>query len=409
MKAEIIPIGSEILLGNIVETNSSFLANELASLGIDLYFVSTVGDNRKRIVDTLQRAWTRADLIITTGGLGPTQGDITRETIAEFLGEEASIDLQLWHELQERLRHFYSKIPQSNAKQATVIPSARVIPNPIGTAPGWWIEKDDHIVVTMPGPPHEMQFMWTERVLPKLHQQVTGTVILSRTLKTFGAGESKVDELLAPFLPMANPTLATYAKPDGIHLRITAKGADEARTTQMLAEREAEIREILDPYVWGKDDDTLESMVGELLRANGWSLAIMESWTEGLLSNAVASNPESRASFKGGLIACSDGAKVALGLDGRILERHGSESAEVAEAMAEQARTSLRADFALGVAGTVSASEGTTQVFITVASDRLKQAAAQTFLGDTRRTKQRTVYAALFELRRMLLQEVQCT
>jgi nicotinamide-nucleotide amidase len=409
VKAEIIPIGTEILLGNIVETNSSFLANELASLGIDLYFVSTVGDNRRRIIDTLQRAWTRADLVITTGGLGPTQGDITRETIAEFLGEEASVDLGLWHELQERLRHFYSEIPQSNAKQATVIPSARVIPNPIGTAPGWWIEKDNHILVTMPGPPHEMQLMWTERVLPKLHQKVTGTIILSRTLKTLGAGESKVDELLAPFLPMANPTLATYAKPDGIHLRITAKGADEAHTTRMLAEREADIREILDPYVWGKDDDTLESTVGELLRTNGWSLAVMESWTDGLLSNAVASNPESRASFKGGLIAFSDEAKVALGIDARILEYYGSESAEVAEAMAEQARTSLRADFAIGVAGTESASEGTTQVFITVASDRLKQAAARTFLGDTRRTKQRTVYAALFELRRMLLQEVQCT
>jgi nicotinamide-nucleotide amidase len=409
VKAEIIPIGTEILLGNIVETNSSFLANELASLGIDLYFVSTVGDNRRRIIDTIQRAWTRADLVITTGGLGPTQGDITRETIAEFLGEEASVDLGLWQELQERLRHFYSEIPQSNAKQATVIPSARVIPNPIGTAPGWWIEKDNHILVTMPGPPHEMQLMWTERVLPKLHQKVTGTIILSRTLKTLGAGESKVDELLAPFLPMANPTLATYAKPDGIHLRITAKGADEARTTQMLAEREADIREILDPYVWGKDDDTLESTVGELLRTNGWSLAVMESWTDGLLSNAVASNPESRASFKGGLIAFSDEAKVALGIDARILEYYGSESAEVAEAMAEQARTSLRADFAIGVAGTESASEETTQVFITVASDRLKQAAARTFLGDTRRTKQRTVYAALFELRRMLLQEVQCT
>jgi len=194
VKAEIIPIGTEILLGNIVDTNSSFLANELASLGIDLYFVSTVGDNRERIVETLQRAWTRADLIITTGGLGPTQGDITRETIAELLGEEASTDQQLWHELQERLSHYYSKVPQSNVKQATVIPSAQVIPNPIGTAPGWWIEKDKHIVVTMPGPPHEMQLMWRERVLPKLRQKVTGTVILSRTLKAFGAFHQFADD-----------------------------------------------------------------------------------------------------------------------------------------------------------------------------------------------------------------------
>ena len=409
MKAEIIPIGTEILLGNIVDTNSSFLANELALLGIDLYFVSTVGDNRERIVETLQRAWTRADLIITTGGLGPTQGDITRETIAELLGEEASTDQQLWHELQKRLSHYYSKVPQSNLKQATVIPSAQVIPNPIGTAPGWWIEKDKHIVVTMPGPPHEMQLMWRERVLPKLRQKVTGTVILSRTLKTSGAGESKVDELLAPFLPMANPTLASYAKPDGIHLRITAKGDDEAGTRQMLAEREAGIREILDPYIWGEDDDTLESTVGQLLRMRNSSLATMESWTEGLMSNTVAGSPESRESFKGGLVACSDGAKVALGIDSGILERHGSESGEVAEAMAEQARRTLRADFGIGIAGTVNMSERTTYVFIAVVSDRLKQAVARTFLGDKGRTKQRTVYAALFELRRMLLQEVQCT
>ncbi len=409
MKAEIIPIGTEILLGNIVETNSSFLANELASLGIDLYFVSTVGDNRERIVATLQRAWTRADLIITTGGLGPTQGDITREAIAEFLAEEASIDQQLWHELQQRLRHFYGKVPRSNAKQATVIPSAQVIPNPIGTAPGWWIEKDNHVVVTMPGPPHEMQLMWRERVLPKLRQNGTGTVILSKTLKTFGAGESKIDELLTPFLQAANPTLASYAKADGIHLRITAKGNDESTVRQILAERESDIREILDPYVWGKDDDTLESMVGDLLRTNGWSVATMESWTEGLMSRTLASGPGSSGSFMGGLVACSDAAKVALGIDANILKRYGSESGEAAEAMAEQARRTLGADFGIGIAGTANVSNKTAYLFIAVASGRLKQVVARTFLGDEGRTKQRTVYAALIELRKMLLQEVQCT
>ena len=153
VKAEIIPTGTEILLGNVVDINSSFLANQLPLLGIELYFISTVGDNKERLVDTLKRAWMRAELIITTGGLGPTQGDITREAIAELVGEETKIDQKLWQELQTFFARHHREIPQSNIRQATIIPSAQIIPNPIGTAFGWWIEKDDHLIIALPGPP----------------------------------------------------------------------------------------------------------------------------------------------------------------------------------------------------------------------------------------------------------------
>jgi len=305
VKAEIIPIGTEMLLGNITDTNSSFLAGQLPSLGINLHFISIVGDNKGRIVDTLKRAWIRADLIITTGGLGPTQGDITRESIAEFLGEKPSIDLELWQELQDMLSRYHREIPQANVKQATIIPSGAIIPNPVGTAPGWWVEKDDHIVVAMPGPPDEMRLMWKERVLPKLRQRVTGAVILSKTIKTFGKAEAKVDELLSSLLQLPNPTLASYAKPDGIYLRITARGENEAATRQLIAKREADIRQLLAPYVWGVDNDTLEAIVGESLKTKNLSLATMESWTEGLLSSTMASCPENLAHFKGCLLYTS--------------------------------------------------------------------------------------------------------
>lgn len=406
MNAEIVPIGTEILLGNITDTNSSFLANQLPSLGIDLHFVSTVGDNRERIVDTLKRAWTRAELIITTGGLGPTQGDITRESIAELLGEEPSIDLKLWQTLQDMLSHYHREIPQANIKQAIVIPSAQIIPNPVGTAPGWWIEKDDHIVVVMPGPPYEMQLMWKEHVLAKLRQKITGTVILSKTIKTFGKAEAKIDELLSPFLQLSNPTLASYAKPDGIYLRITAKGEEETATRHMIAEREADIRQILAPYIWGVDNDTLEATVGELLKTKNLSLATMESCTEGLLSSTIASYPESLAYFKGGLIACCDEAKVALGIDAHIMERYGRESSQVAEAMAEVAQKTFRADIGIGIAGIMNIGEKTANIFIAMTSGNFKQTITRTFLGDKWRMKQRTVYAALFELRKLLLEEV---
>ena len=409
MKAEIIPIGTEILLGNITDTNSSFLATQLPSLGINLHFISIVGDNKGRIIDTLKRAWIRADLIITTGGLGPTQGDITRESIAEFLGEKPSTDLELWRELQGILSRYHREIPQANVKQATTIPSATIIPNPVGTAPGWWVEKNDHIVVAMPGPPDEMRLMWEERVLPKLRQRVAGAVILSRTIKTFGKAEAKIDELLSSFLQLPNPTVASYAKPDGIYLRITARGENEAATRRLIAEREADIRQILAPYVWGVDNDTLEAVVGELIKTKNLSLATMESCTEGLLSSTIASCPESLAHFKGGLIASCDEAELALGIDTHVMSSYGKESSQIAEAMAEVAQRTLKADIGIGVGGTMNTGEKTASVFIALVSGHSKRTISRTFLGDKWRMKQRAVYTALFELRKFLLEEAQCT
>src|SRR4030042_3046731 len=309
MKAEIIPVGTEILLGNIIYTNSSFLPNELPLLGIDLYFISTAGDNQQRLVDTLKRAWKRADITITTGGLGPTQDDITREAISELVSEQLIVDEKLWQELQDLLRHYLGEIPQSNIRQATTIPSAQIIPNRMGTAPGWWVEKDKHIIIALPGPSDEMKMMWQEGILPKLAQMVTGEVILSRVIKTFRLAEAKVDEMVADISKLSNPTLATYINPDGVYLCITAKAKEKTEAQRLISQSEEQIRNILSPYIWGVDEDTLGSVVGELLGTRNWTLATMESCTEGLLCSTIASGRESCKYFKGGLLAPWDEAK----------------------------------------------------------------------------------------------------
>jgi nicotinamide-nucleotide amidase len=406
MKAEIIPVGTEILLGNIIDTNSSFLANQLPLLGIDLYFISTVGDNQERLVDTLQQAWKRADLIITTGGLGPTQDDITREAIGELVNEELKVDEKLWQELQDLLHRYLGEIPQSNIRQATIIPSAQIIPNRMGTAPGWWVEKDDHIIIALPGPTDEMKMMWQEGVLPKLEQKVTGEVILSRVIKTFRLAEAKVDELVAHISKLSNPTLATYIKPDGVYLRITAKAKKKEEAQRLISQSEEQIRNVLSTYIWGVDNDTLDSVIGELLRAKNWSLATMESCTEGLLCNTIASGRESCTYFKGGLLACCDEAKMACGVDMSIMEQYGKESTQVAKAMADTVRRNLKTDVGMGVGGNINPDKNAGDAFIGLSSDKFEQTFTHTLRGNRSRMKQRTVYAALFDLRKMLLEEV---
>jgi nicotinamide-nucleotide amidase len=406
MKAEIIPVGTEILLGNIVDTDSHFLANQLPLLGIDLYFISTAGDNHKRLVDTLKRAWKRADLIITTGGLGPTQDDITREAIAELVNEELKVDEKLWQGLQDLLSRYSEEVPQSNIRQATIIPSAQIIPNRMGTAPGWWVEKDKHIIIALPGPTDEMKLMWQEGVFPKLEQRMTGDVILSRTIKTFRLAEAKVDELIAYLSKLSNPTLATYINPDGVYLRITAKAKEKTEAQRLVSQSEEQIRNILSPYIWGVDDDTLGSVIGELLRAKNLSLATMESCTEGLLGSTIASGRESYTYFKGGLLACCDEAKMACGVDTSIMERCGWESTEVAKAMAETARRSLKTDIGMGVGGNIDADKNSGEAFIGLSGDKFEQTFSHMLRGNSSRMKQRAVYAALFDLRKMLLEEV---
>ncbi|MFL5629160.1 MAG: competence/damage-inducible protein A [Ktedonobacteraceae bacterium] len=350
MRAEILSCGTELLLGQITDTNATYLAQSLSALGIDLYFVSQVGDNQGRIVDTLRRAWERSDLIIMTGGLGPTEDDLARESISALLGETMQVDPILEAELRRMFATRRSNMPERNVKQATLIPSAKALPNPRGTAPGWWVEKDRRIIVAMPGVPREMYRMWEQEAIPRL-KPYTGGLIFTRILRVSGLGESSVEERLDSFLHGNNPTLATYAKSDAIDVRITAKADTSEEAERLVAEMEVQVRQVLGHHVFGTDKDTLQSVVGDLLLSRNQSLAVMESLTGGLLSSTITDVPKSSLHFIGGVAAYSAKLKEQMGVPNQIIEQYGTISEETARAMAHAIRERLGADYGLGVTG----------------------------------------------------------
>src|SRR4051794_39734641 len=279
MHAEIVSIGTELLLGTITDTNASFLAQRLAAIGIDCYYVSQVGDNLGRLVDTLDRACKRSDLVVATGGLGPTQDDLTREAISALLGE----DMAGVAALEQELRGFFERrgvqMPERNLKQATLIPSASALTNPVGTAPGWWVKREDPagtcIIVAMPGVPFEMKRMWEREVEPRLLSRGHG-VIISRTLKTMGLGESAVEAKVQDLMTGSNPTLAPYAKQDGVHLRITAKAEDSSVAERLIAGLETEVRARLGEAIYGVDQESPAGVVRRLLGEAGYNYALLE-------------------------------------------------------------------------------------------------------------------------------------
>ena len=350
MRAEILSCGTELLLGHITDTNATYLAQSLSALGIDLYFVSQVGDNQGRIVETLKRAWERSDLIIMTGGLGPTEDDLARESISALLGETMQVDPRLEEELRSYFATRKVDMPERNVKQATLISSAKPIPNPVGTAPGWWVEKDDHIIVAMPGVPREMHRMWELEVIPRL-KPYTGGLIFTRILRVSGLGESAVEERLDSLLHSNNPTIATYAKSDAIDVRITAKGDSSEEAERQVSEMEVRVRRILGHHVFGIGKETLQGVVGNLLQARNQTLAVMESLTGGLLSSTITDFPTSSKYFIGGVTAYSIKVKELMGVPHEIIEQHGAVSEETARAMAHVIREHFGADYGLGITG----------------------------------------------------------
>ena len=398
MKAEIISTGTEILLGNIVDTNTAFIAEQLAMLGIDLYFASTVGDNFDRLLGALKTARERSDLVLMTGGLGPTQGDITREVVACLLEEEMVVDESLKVTLEKFFAGRSIAMSANNLKQAMLIPSAQAIPNNRGTAPGWWAEKEGKIIIAMPGPPAEMQAMWQKFIAPAL-QNRAGGVILSRTLKTFGMPEGSVDEELSPLLKSTNPTLAIYAKPDGIHLRITAKADSEEAARQLITEHERAVRGIVDKYLWGVDDDDLAAMVAKLLIDKGLTLAVVETFTSGALIQILAHAPESDRFFKGGFYAASDEMKTSLGL-----VWGSGDMTKTTSAIASLVRDKVHASIGIDIEGYMEKSDDVPMAKVIIAIAGLKSgiSLARNFPGRLTNMENRIAYQVLFELKKYL-------
>ncbi|MCX7624572.1 MAG: CinA family nicotinamide mononucleotide deamidase-related protein, partial [Thermomicrobium sp.] len=291
MNAVVLSIGTELVDGHLTDTNATFLAQELAALGIRVAWIAQVGDDLPSIVRLLRRAREDASLVVTTGGIGPTEDDLTREAIAALLEEPLTID----PELAERIRAFFAArglvMPERNLKQAARIPSSEPLPNPIGTAPGWFVQREDVLIVSMPGVPREMTRMWREQVIPRLLPRLGGGVIRFRTVRTIGLGESLVEERLHDLIRRGSPRIATYAKDDGVHVRITVQASDEATATRLLEETEDEVRRRLGRHVYGTDETTLGAAILEPLATAGWSLAVVEQGNGGRFTALLAEEP----------------------------------------------------------------------------------------------------------------------
>lgn len=407
MRSEIVSIGTEILMGQITDTNASWLAQQLPALGIDLYWVSGVGDNLSRLTEVLRQGFQRSDVVICTGGLGPTEDDLTREAIAAVLGEEIVQDPQLEADLRAHFARRGNPMPERNLKQATRTASTTALPNPRGTAPGWWAERDGHVIVAMPGVPHEMQFMWESQVAPRLQARLGDVIIHSRLLKVIGLGESAAEERIRHLLHSSNPSIGTYAKEDGIHLRLTAKASSLDQAKLMVEELENHIRAELGAHIYGADDDHLEGIVGRLLLTRKLSLATMESCTGGLVANIITNEPGSSQYYKGGLVSYTNEAKVGFGVPARVIADHGAVSSETALEMATAARKCLSASVGLSVTGVAGPSElegkpaGTVHIAIDVNGERRSMEAYYPLVRV--QMKRLTMLAALDLVRRTLL------
>ncbi len=360
MRAEIIAVGTELLLGQIVGTNEVYLARHLAALGIDVFFMQTVGDNPARVQDAVRLALSRADLLLMTGGLGPTEDDLTVAAVGAVLGEE----LVRNEAVAEEVRRFFERRgrvpPASVYKQALLPRSARPIPNARGTAPGVHVERDGQMIFLMPGVPHEMEGMMEGYIIPYLRQQgLQGTTIQSRVLRVTGEGESAVEERIIDLLHGAAPTIAPYAKLGEVHLRLTAKG-NPTDVAQALDAGEARVRERLGALVYGTDEQTLEEVVGALLVARKLTVAVAESCTGGLVAQRLTNVPGSSAYFLGGVVAYSNDSKAHLvGVAPELLAAHGAVSGPVAEAMAEGIRTVMGSALGVSATGIAGPSGGT--------------------------------------------------
>lgn len=372
MRAEIIGVGTELLLGEIANSNAAYVSRRLAELGIDVYFHTVVGDNASRLGAAIDIARDRADVLIFTGGLGPTDDDLTRETVAARLG----IPLVLHEDILERIRQRFAcrgmEMTKANAKQAMVPRGALVLENQKGTAPGLIVEKDSKSFILLPGPPWEMKPMFDEQVVPYLEALLrrrgeAGRKLYTRTLRVCGIGESSVEASIRDVIDQlaTHPlglTIAPYAKGGEVHLRLAVKAEDEAKAEEEFSPVEAAIRSRLGMAVYGRDETTLEEACGRQLAASGHTLAVAESCTGGMLSSRIVNVPGSSAYFRGGIVAYSNDIKEKLlYVEGDLIRRHGAVSAEVAEAMARGARAAFESDWALGVTGVAGPGGGSAE------------------------------------------------
>ena len=350
--AELIAVGTELLLGNIANTDAQMISQGLSQLGINVYYHTVVGDNPQRVRQAVDIARGRADILITTGGLGPTCDDLTKVAVAQAFGKELVYHEPSAQRIRERFAQRGTPVTENNFQQAMVPEGCTVLDNDWGTAPGVAFQADGTHVLMLPGPPRECEMMFRHRALPYLQQLADG-VIASRTVKTFGIGESAAEALLRDLMnALHNPTLAPYAKPTGTELRITAHAPTREEALRLIAPVEEQVKAILGDKVIGVDVDSLEEVCFALLKDRGLTVGTAESCTGGLLAKLLTDLPGSSAVFRGGVVSYTNGVKAGLlGVPQDLLDRYGAVSPQVAEAMARGAKATLGCDIALSTTG----------------------------------------------------------
>ena len=410
MTAEIICVGTELLLGNIVNTNAAFLSEKLAYLGINCYFQTVVGENRDRLLSVINTALSRADILIFSGGLGPTEDDLTKETVAEALGKKLIRDK--WAE-QEIADYFAlrGRIPtDNNWKQADVIEGCEILYNKNGTAPGIFVSEGEKTVILLPGPPLELKSMFTDSVMPKL-QQKCGQVFYSQTVKIVGPGESSVETQILDMLnTQENPTIAPYAKTGEVHLRVTARAKDEKEAREKTAPVVEELYRRFGNAVYTTDaDETLEMALTKLLIKKKYTMTTAESCTGGMIAARMVNAPGVSAVLKSGFITYANEAKEELlGVPHDTLEKFGAVSRETAEEMAEGAVKAAHTDAAVAVTGIAGPDGGTKEkpvglVYIGVNVRGNVEVREYHFSGSRQKIRESVTAAALTFLREKLL------
>ncbi|MGH2785963.1 MAG: competence/damage-inducible protein A [Actinomycetota bacterium] len=413
MRAEVVAVGTELLLGDIANTNAQTIGQELARIGVDCFVHTAVGDNVDRIAEALRAALERADAVVVTGGLGPTQDDVTREAIASLVGKPLIRDERLVDDLRARFERMRRDMPASNLRQADRPEGSVSIANPVGTAPGLLVEHDGKVIYAVPGVPSEMERMLHAAVLPDLARRSGGAAsIVSRVVRVGGLAESAVGEALGPTWTALGPgdvTMAFLAGGGEVRVRLTAKAPSEAAANERLDRVEAEVRAALGPAVVGVGDETIELIVSRLLDGRGWTLACAESITGGQIATRITELPGASATFRGGVVSYATDAKSsALGVDPALIERHGVVSAAVARAMAAGARKAFDADVGLattGVAGPTELDGKPVGTVVLAVSGPLGEFDRQVHLPGDRATIRRIASGAGLNLCRLYLLE----
>ena len=411
MKAEILAVGTELLLGDILNTNAQFLAQELANLGIEVYYQTVVGDNPQRLKDTIFHAFSRADLIITTGGLGPTEDDLTKETAAEYFGEKLILDERALGRIRKYFDRTGRVMTENNVKQA-MVPEKNgiVLYNDNGTAPGIIMEKNGKMIVMLPGPPRETIPMFQNQVKPYLAKKQEFTFV-SRILRVAEVGESAMEDRVKDLIDaQTNPTIAPYAKDGEAILRITAKAKDADEANRLIDPVAAALKERLGTAVYGEGETTLETVVAEQLLQKQLTLAVAESCTGGMIASNLVEYPGISAALLEGCVTYSNDAKMRrLGVKAETLEKYGAVSEETAKEMAEGIAKTSGADIGLattGVAGPES-SEGKPVglVYIALSYQGKTEVRICHFVGKRNKIRERAAYTALNWLRKAINDE----